>query len=318
VTLSAAAPTDDVTGSDGPLVRVLDAPRELDLEATSSLLRTGPGDPTTAITRDEVWRAAWTRSGAATVRVLRHGGRLAAAAWGPGAAEALDRLPRLLGFDDDPSSFAPADPLVAELHRRRQGLRLPCTGAVVEALVPTIIEQKVSAVEAHRSWYRLVSRYGSPAPGPRPLMLPPQPVELARLPYTAFHPLGIERRRAEVIRRVCARCARLDRLGGDSPAEARRVLEHITGVGPWTSANVTLRSHGDPDAVIVGDYNLPSLVAWTLLGSRADRQRGDELMLELLEPYRGHRARVQVLLKHEGHHPPRHAPRARLRELRRM
>jgi 3-methyladenine DNA glycosylase/8-oxoguanine DNA glycosylase len=51
---------------------------------------------------------------------------------------------------------------------------------------------------------------------------------------------------------------------------------------------------GDPDAISVGDYHMPNTVAWALAGeARAD----DARMLELLEPYRGQRGRVQRLLE---------------------
>ena len=43
-------------------------------------------------------------------------------------------------------------------------------------------------------------------------------------------------------------------------------------------------SHGDADAVAVGDYHLKNVVAWHLLEGRP---RGtDEEMMELLEPFR--------------------------------
>ena len=74
----------------------------------------------------------------------------------------------------------------------------------MEVLLPAILEQKITGTEAHRAWRSLVVRYGEPAPGPLGLRLPPDPALLARLPYYAFHPLGVERRRAEVIRRLCA------------------------------------------------------------------------------------------------------------------
>jgi 3-methyladenine DNA glycosylase/8-oxoguanine DNA glycosylase len=69
---------------------------------------------------------------------------------------------------------------------------------------------------------------------------------------------------------------------------------------------------GDPDAVSVGDYHLPHLVAWALAG----KPRGDDaLMLELLEPFRGNRGRVLRLLELGGHHAPRFGPRRPLRSI---
>lgn len=38
---------------------------------------------------------------------------------------------------------------------------------MLESLIPTVLEQKVTADEAYRAWRRLVRQYGEPAPGPR-------------------------------------------------------------------------------------------------------------------------------------------------------
>ncbi|MGH2393265.1 MAG: DNA-3-methyladenine glycosylase 2 family protein, partial [Candidatus Limnocylindria bacterium] len=126
---------------------------------------------------------------------------------------------------------------------------------------------------------------------------------LAGLPYFAYHPFGLERRRADIIRRAGRLGARLEDC---APAQANRLLASVPGIGPWTIAEVRRVAFGDPDAVSVGDYHLPSLVAWALAGEpRAD----DARMLELLEPYRGQRGRVQLLLEASGIQPPRYGPR---------
>jgi 3-methyladenine DNA glycosylase/8-oxoguanine DNA glycosylase len=69
---------------------------------------------------------------------------------------------------------------------------------------------------------------------------------------------------------------------------------------------VALVALGDADAVPVGDYHLKDVVAWNLAG----RPRGtDDEMLDLLEPYRGHRGRVIRLLTLAGDRPPKYGPR---------
>jgi 3-methyladenine DNA glycosylase/8-oxoguanine DNA glycosylase len=89
-------------------------------------------------------------------------------------------------------------------------------------------------------------------------------------------------------------------------------LTSIPGVGPWTAAEVGLAALGDADAVSVGDYHIPNLVAWTLASEpRADDRR----MLELLEPYRGQRGRIQRLLELSGMGPPRRGPRMASRNI---
>ena len=71
-------------------------------------------------------------------------------------------------------------------------------------------------------------------------------------------------------------------------------------------------SHGDADAVAVGDYHLKNVVAWHMTG----RPRGtDEEMMELLEPFRPHRGRVIRLLERAGK-APQFGPRMPLRDFR--
>ena len=68
-------------------------------------------------------------------------------------------------------------------------------------------------------------------------------------------------------------------------------------------------SHGDPDAVAVGDFHLKHMVTHALTG----RSRGtDEEMMALLEPYRGQRGRVVRLLLLDGHRAPSFGPRQRV------
>src|SRR5690606_33460943 len=98
-----------------------------------------------------------------------------------------------------------------------------------------------------------------------------------------YHQVGIERRRAETLRRLAADHARIEALAAVPSAEASRSLQRYQGVGPWTAAETLAVSHGDPDAVSVGDYHHKNIVAWHLTG----RARGtDEEMLGLLEPFR--------------------------------
>jgi 3-methyladenine DNA glycosylase/8-oxoguanine DNA glycosylase len=158
-------------------------------------------------------------------------------------------------------------------------------------------------VEARAAFRGIIARYGEPAPGPGGLRLQPTAATLAALPYFAFHQFGIERRRADLIRRGGQLAPRLEAA---SPAETYARLGAVTGIGPWTLAEVGRIAFGDPDAISVGDYHLPNLVAWALAREpRAD----DARMLELLEPYRGQRGRIQRLLEASGIQAPRYGPR---------
>jgi 3-methyladenine DNA glycosylase/8-oxoguanine DNA glycosylase len=249
------------------------------------------------------------------VEVVDAGDGLVVRGWGAGAGWALDRASSLLGLHDDPAALDALHPphrLVAELARRFAGVRLPRTERVVEALVPAILEQKVTGGEAGRVYRALVLAHGEAAPGPFGLRLQPAPERLGAMPYYAFHPLGLERRRAETLRRVGATASRLEDLAGVPLPEARVRLAAVVGVGPWTVGEVTRMALGDPDAVSVGDFHLPSLVAFALAGEpRAD----DARMLELLGPYRGQRGRVVRLLEASGIEAPKRGPRMPTRSI---
>jgi 3-methyladenine DNA glycosylase/8-oxoguanine DNA glycosylase len=224
----------------------------------------------------------------------------------------IEHTPALLGFDDQPEAFQPAHRLLADLHRHHPGLRLGRTGLVFEALLPTILEQKVPSVEAYASYAQLVRAFGESAPGDTGLRLAPTPDRLLTTPYWAVHRFGLERRRFAVIQTAAAHARRLEATAQMDPAEARRLLTTLPGIGPWSAAEVSVVAYGDRDAVSIGDYHLPHQVAWALAGE----VRGSETrMLKLLEPYRGHRARVIRLLSLGGIQAPRFGPRMRLRRI---
>lgn len=285
--------------------RTIGLDRPIDLHLTLGHLRHGAGDPTIRFEAGRVWRATRTPAGPATVALTDLGDAIRVHAWGPGAEWAVDAAPALVGVTDDPDLLVPRHRLVRELARRMAGLRIGRTGAVMEALVPAIVEQKVTGSEARRAYRALVRAHGEPAPGPVRLLLAPAPATLAALPYHSFHPLGLERRRADTIRRAAARAARLEEATGLPLEDAYRRLTALPGIGPWTAAEVGRAAFGDPDAVGVGDFHLPDLVSWALAGE----PRGDDArMLELLEPYRGQRGRVVRLLEAAGIRPPRYGP----------
>lgn len=281
----------------------------LDLGLVLGPLRRGPGDPTfRAMPDGSVWRACRTPAGAGTLRVTARGAEVRGEAWGPGAEWLLEQLPQLLGAADDPSAFVPRHRLLAVTRHRRPGLRLTRTGLVLESLIPSILEQKVTADEAYRAWRLLVRKFGEPAPGPAPerMCVMPEATEWRLIPSWEWHRAGVDNKRASTILRAVRVAARLEEAVRMPPAEAQARLEVVPGIGPWTSAEVVQRSHGAADAVTVGDLHLPGIVGWALAG---DRDADDSVMLELLEPYAGQRHRAARLILLSGRVPARRAPR---------
>ncbi|MFJ9898799.1 DNA-3-methyladenine glycosylase family protein, partial [Streptomyces sp. NPDC091280] len=259
----------------------------LDLGLVLGPLRRGPGDPTFRTAADgSVWRASLTPVGPGTLRVSAHGGAVRGEAWGPGGDWLLERLPELLGAADDPGAFVPRHRLVAVAQHRRPGLRLTRTGLVLESLIPSVLEQKVTTDEAYRAWRSLVRKFGSPAPGPVDgrMWVMPAPRAWASIPSWEWHRAGVDDKRASTILRAVRVAARLEQAVRLPAAEARARLEVVPGVGPWTSAETVQRSHGAADAVTVGDLHLPGIVGWALAGNR---DADDTMMLSLLEPYAG-------------------------------
>ncbi|MGW4440699.1 DNA-3-methyladenine glycosylase family protein [Streptomyces sp. NPDC004596] len=284
----------------------------LDLGLVLGPLRRGPGDPTFRTTPDgSVWRAARTPAGPGTLRVRAYGGEVLGEAWGPGAQWLLERLPRLLGADDDPEAFVPRHRVVALARHRRPGLRLTRTGLVLESLIPSVLEQKVTTDEAYQAWRLLVRRFGEPAPGPagvseRPMWVMPAARTWALIPSWEWHRAGVDDKRASTILRAVRVAARLEQAVGMPAAEARARLEVVPGIGPWTSAEVVQRSHGAADAVTVGDLHLPGIVGWALA---RNRNADDAEMLRLLEPYAGQRHRAARLILLSGQVPARRVPK---------
>jgi 3-methyladenine DNA glycosylase/8-oxoguanine DNA glycosylase len=286
--------------------RTIPLDRPLDLSLTLAPHLRGTADPVMRLGRNRAIRATRTPDGPATIALTVDCDQLNIEAWGPGADCALDRAPALAGVQDGRNGFAPADRLLADLDRRMPGLRIGRSGAVLEALIPAILEQKVTGAEARRAYRGIIARWGEAAPGPFGLRLLPPPEILARLPYEAFHPIGLERRRADLIRSVALRAARFEEIVDLPLPDAYRRLTALPGLGPWTAAEVALRALGDPDAVSVGDYHIPNMVGFALAG---ERNATDARMLELLAPYRGQRGRVIRLLEASGIRPPARGPR---------
>lgn len=282
--------------------------RPWDVGASVRWWRFGASDPTWARDGDTLWHAHRTPDGPVSWRLVPGEGAVRVDAWGPGAAWVVARAAPLTGYHDDPSAFVFDHPRLRALASGVPGLRLATRPDVVDALLGTVLQQRVTWEEAVGSWRRLVEAYGAPAPGPVPLRLGPDPARLAAIPYEAYHAHGVERSRALVLGRVAALAPRIAQWADAGPVSLVPRLGAVPGIGPWTLGVLLTQHLGAPDVAPTGDFHLPNTVAWAL----ADRPRGtDAEMLALLAPFRPHRTRVLMLLMHGGVGAPKRAPRRR-------
>ncbi|MHA7268179.1 DNA-3-methyladenine glycosylase family protein [Arthrobacter sp. HLT1-20] len=304
-----------MTAAEGPAM-LWDAGGPYSLHETLGIIGRGPRDKTVHLAPHAAWLAFNTAGGPATVGITQHGQELRIRTWGSGGEHALATVPALLGVHDDWSAFdtpgfaATLPRAVREARRRHHAVRLPSTGRMVDALVPAILEQKVTSLEAHRSYATLLRRFGAKAPGvgsdvPHDLLVAPTPAQWATIPSWEWHQAGVGPQRSATVLRMLRSASGLERLAQLPAADAGAKMQSIPGIGVWTAAEVTQRTHGDADQVAVGDYHLAAYVGWALAGKPVD----DAGMLELLEPWRGHRQRVVRMLQLSGFRKPAFGPR---------
>lgn len=290
----------------------------LDVAAVLAPQQRGKGDP--ALQRDEAgitWLAANTPDGPGTLALLGRGtGDIEARSWGDGAGFLLDGLPDMLGADDDDTGFVAHHDVVARARRGLPGLRIGATGRVWDALVPAVLEQKVTSYEARRSWRELCRRFGERAPGPAPsgLRVPPTPLAIRSIVDWNWHKAGVDLTRRTTLIAAARVSHRLERAAELRGAEGRALLRRVRGIGVWTAAEIAQRAWGDPDAVSIGDFHIPAVVGHALIGRELD----DAGMLAELAPYAPQRQRVVRYLEASGFSRPRFGPRSPIRDYRAM
>lgn len=277
-------------------------PRPFDARHTFTLLSLGPHDPALQSIDSRGWQALrWVNGGLCRVVVGYSSSTLAVRVDGPTAGAVGEEHARaLLGLADDTTwSVAPRDPVYPYL---KPGLRLVRVFWLYEAALNIILSQRVSWREAVSNWQRLCRRFGESRDG---LSSAPSPEGLRALSLAELASCGIEAKRARPLKEVAARLGHI--LAPEASGEEIEALVHgCRGVGPWTRALLRAQFWGDPDSVPLGDYGLPGLVCAALAG---ERHGTDQRMLELLEPYRGHRFRVIRHLWADGGARERRGPR---------
>jgi 3-methyladenine DNA glycosylase/8-oxoguanine DNA glycosylase len=218
---------------------------------------------------------------------------------GPGADDVLARWLTHFPPVDDYAAFAPEHRLVRELHRTRPGLRLVRVPWAYDIGCSVILQQRVRWVDAARQWSIMARQFGMTSPLGQAF---PGPRRIARLIPAEIEACGVDYKRATALIRFAREHALNDVVGLDMPlATMRARMLALPGIGPWTTEMIAGFALGDQDAVTVGDLHLPRIVCWAL----AREPRGDDnRMVQLLEPFAGHRFRVTRLLSSAGISPP--------------
>lgn len=320
----------------------------MNLDYMFAAVRHGPADPTFHRHMGVLWRAFNSPFGSVTMRLtraqqstdaqvldsatqdpatrdsaIRHPAALDSAAlgvtayaWGPGANWAMEKLPSMLADQADATDFDPSS-VATGAHSprlRERAVRLSlqwrpaAVAPLVDHLVASVLEQRVTALEAHRSWAGLVHQFGHRAPGPSDmppgLRVPPAPDQWRRIPSWQWHQVGVDPKRADTIMRA------VSRIGEREPADAVeshiRSLASVAGIGVWTLALLRQAVLGDPDAVQFGDFHTCHDVVYALTG---EHRASDERLAEVLAPWFGQRYRVVRLVELAGVSAPRRGPR---------
>lgn len=300
----------------------------IDVAANMAPLGRGKGDPTAVTTDGISWLSFHpATTGPVTIAIVHpvsplHPGAIRYHVWADGDDAAIQavvqRMPVLLGVDDDAlAGWAAFDDLLAqtahllpeqvvEARRRHPGMRLIATGQLVDELFTVVLEQKVTQRQARATWRWLAETYGQPSPAGDPVSkLAPRPETIMEIAPWQWHAGWVQPFMVQTLKTVASRASALKRLATKPLEEIDKGLNSLPGIGPWTVAETLQRTHGAADYVSVGDYHLAHHVGEALTGQRTD----DAGMLELLEPWAGHRQRIVRLIYASGIRFSRFGPR---------
>lgn len=253
------------------------------------------------------------------------GGDVVCEVWGPAAtpaaaaAAALEACAAWAGLRDTPGDLVDVvagQPRARALVRHLGEVRLSRLPRVGESLGRAVLAQLVQGSEAARSIVGVAACAG--APGPHGLWTWPTAAQLGAVPAWTLRRCGVSLKGAGALHAGAVHDARLTEAGDDWALLDRR-LRTLPGVGLWTSAETRL-ALGDPDAVSVGDYHLPSIVGAVLGDPARSAYRTewtDDDLLALLAPFPGQRGRVIRLCERAARsglarRPPRRGARAAL------
>ena len=277
---------------------VLEVAMPLDLGRTFGFLRMGQLDPTCTLTDDRFTKTFAIDDHRVTRHQLVVSGQVIRVTT-EGDPEGTGRWSSALAVDDGHDTFTPQRQhlVLRRLVKFLPGLRFVRIPWLFDFACGVVLQQRVRYQEAIAQYRGLVDRYGSTTELGAVF---PSAHQLARLVPAQLQELGIDMRRATTLLRLAREHATHQIFACERPELDRRLLATL-GVGEWTVGMLFAYGGGDVDAVPVGDLHLPHTICKVF----ANERRGDDArMLQLLEPYAGHRARVVRLILHAVFHAP--------------
>jgi 3-methyladenine DNA glycosylase/8-oxoguanine DNA glycosylase len=260
-----------------------------------AMQRLGPYDPTADLSHDCFRKAFYYRGEAAAIEICRDGDALQVTAYASDAQQLLDETVAGLEQDDRYFDFATDDRGILRLHRLLPGMRLLRVPWLYDMTCSAILQQRIRTVDAMRDWRRITHRWGGHAP--MGLRAFPPPEVLAQVPRFELEHMGIDAKRAAALLKFAKELRFVRFKAGMDFETLRQLLLKVPGIGPWTAESVLGYGAGDVDAAIPGDLHLPRVVCYALAG---EHDGTDERMMELLEPFRGHRFRIIRLVSASG------------------
>jgi len=258
---------------------------------TFSLQSLGRHDPTAELTQDTFRKAFFYRGSPAAIEFRRADAELDVTAFGPDAAALAEETTLCLAQDDHYATFSTPDTGIQRLHWQLAGLRLLRVPWLYDVTCSAILQQRIRTVDAMRAWRRIAQRWGADAPlGLRAF---PAAENLAQIAAFELEAMDIDGKRSRTLLRFAQESRFRPLRSSMNFAQLREQVLRIPGIGPWTTEVLLGYGAGDTDAAIPADLHLPHLVCYALAG---EAEGSDERMMELLEPFRGHRFRIIRLL----------------------
>jgi AraC family transcriptional regulator of adaptative response / DNA-3-methyladenine glycosylase II len=183
---------------------------------------------------------------------------------------AMARCRRLLDLDADPEAvdeLLAQDPALKPLVNKAPGRRVPRTTDENEFALRAVLGQQVSTAAARTHAARIVQRHGTPIADPAGGLTHVFP------PLHDIDPAHIKvpESRRRTIQALIE--SDVDLTPGTDWDRARRQLEAIPGMGPWTVEMIAMRALGDPDAYPANDLGVRHAAAHLGLEGPAHHDR---------------------------------------------